>query len=166
MAEQRRKFNCRAVLTRSRQCLPLLPPRAPPLLSLVIPAGVPKFPTTLTFLRPLLPTYLMHDLLIRGATVFDGLGNPAQRADVAVRNGRIAAIGPNLGAARETIDAGGLTLMPGIVDLHTHYDAQITWDRTMSPSPALGVTTAVFGNCGFGIAPCPAPVRETEKNRG
>jgi N-acyl-D-aspartate/D-glutamate deacylase len=103
----------------------------------------------------------MHDLVIRGATVYDGLGNPPQRADVAVSNGRIAAIGAHAGAARHSVDAAGLTLMPGIVDLHTHYDAQITWDRTMSPSPALGVTTAVIGNCGFGIAPCPAPVRET-----
>ncbi|HWA38294.1 MAG TPA: amidohydrolase family protein [Burkholderiales bacterium] len=59
------------------------------------------------------------------------------------------------------MDAGGLALMPGIVDLHTHYDAQVTWDRTLSPSPSLGVTTAVMGNCGFGIAPCPAGARET-----
>ena len=103
----------------------------------------------------------MHELVIRGATVYDGLGHAPQRADVAVSNGRIAAIGPATGAARQSVEAAGLALMPGIVDLHTHYDAQITWDRTMSPSPALGVTTAVIGNCGFGIAPCPAPVRET-----
>ncbi|MEY3761708.1 MAG: hypothetical protein RL281_313, partial [Pseudomonadota bacterium] len=82
-------------------------------------------------------------------------------SDVAVSNGRIAHIGSTAEAAHETIDAKGLALMPGIVDLHTHYDAQVTWDRTMSPSPALGVTTAVIGNCGFGIAPCPAPLRET-----
>ncbi len=103
----------------------------------------------------------MHDLVIRGAQVYDGLGNPPVRADVAVADGRITAIGAHPGSARQTTDANGLALMPGIVDLHTHYDAQITWDRTMSPSPALGVTTAVIGNCGFGIAPCPAPVRET-----
>jgi N-acyl-D-aspartate/D-glutamate deacylase len=82
-------------------------------------------------------------------------------SDVSVSNGRIAHIGSTSEAAHETIDAKGLALMPGIVDLHTHYDAQVTWDRTMSPSPALGVTTAVIGNCGFGIAPCPAPLRET-----
>jgi N-acyl-D-aspartate/D-glutamate deacylase len=93
--------------------------------------------------------------------VYDGEGNPGHRADVAVLQGRITAIGEKLGEAREVVDAGGLALMPGIVDLHTHFDAQITWDRTMSPSPALGVTTAVIGNCGFGIAPCPAPLRET-----
>jgi N-acyl-D-aspartate/D-glutamate deacylase len=102
----------------------------------------------------------MHDLVIRGAQVYDGLGNPPRRADVAVHNGVIAIVGDVESAARETVDANGLSLMPGIVDLHTHYDAQLTWDRTMSPSPALGVTTAVIGNCGFGIAPCPPPLRE------
>jgi N-acyl-D-amino-acid deacylase len=76
---------------------------------------------------------------------------------VAVKDGRFAASGP----ARRTIDAGGLALMPGIVDVHTHYDAQVTWDPTLSPSVSLGVTTAVMGNCGFGIAPCPASLRET-----
>jgi N-acyl-D-aspartate/D-glutamate deacylase len=103
----------------------------------------------------------MHDLIIRGARVFDGLGNPGIDTDVAVSGGRVAAIGRVNEGAKTVVDAGGLALMPGIVDLHTHYDAQITWDRTMSPSPALGVTTAVIGNCGFGIAPCPAPLRET-----
>ena len=103
----------------------------------------------------------MHDLIIRNAQVFDGTGLPPVLSDVAVSNGRIAHIGSTFEAAHETIDAQGLALMPGIVDLHTHYDAQVTWDRTMSPSPALGVTTAVIGNCGFGIAPCPAPLRET-----
>src|SRR5579859_4495388 len=103
----------------------------------------------------------MHDLLIRGATVIDGLGHDPIRADVAVDDGRIAAIGDVTGEARETVDAGGLALMPGIIDIHTHYDAQVTWDRTLSPSVSLGVTTAVLGNCGFGIAPCPAAMRET-----
>jgi N-acyl-D-amino-acid deacylase len=103
----------------------------------------------------------MHDFVIRGAQVFDGLGNAPKQVDVAINDGLISAIGSTGSTARETIDADGLALMPGIVDLHTHYDAQITWDRTMSPSPALGVTTAVIGNCGFGIAPCPADMRET-----
>jgi len=101
------------------------------------------------------------DLLIRGATVFDGLGSPGVVADVAVRQGRIVAVGAWSAGARTTVDAAGLALMPGIVDAHTHYDAQVTWDRTLSPSPSLGVTTALIGNCGFGIAPCPAPLRET-----
>src|SRR6202042_324717 len=95
----------------------------------------------------------MHDLLIRGGTVVDGLGHDPVRADVAVEGGRIAAIGDVAGEAREIVDAGGLALMPGIIDIHTHYDAQVTWDATLSPSPSLGVTTAVMGNCGFGIVP-------------
>ena len=103
----------------------------------------------------------MHDLIIRNAEVFDGTGRAPVLSDVAVSNGRISQIGHITDLAHETIDAKGLALMPGIVDLHTHYDAQVTWDRTMSPSPALGVTTAVIGNCGFGIAPCPAPLQET-----
>lgn len=103
----------------------------------------------------------MHDLLIRNALVFDGLGNPPRLADLAVDQGLISQIGKPSAGAREQVDAQGLALMPGIVDLHTHFDAQVTWDRTMSPSPALGVTTAVLGNCGFGIAPCPEPLRET-----
>ena len=101
-----------------------------------------------------------HDLIIRGGTVIDGTGSKGRIADVAVKDGRIAAIG-NLGKdAAEVVDAGGLALMPGIIDLHTHYDAQVTWDPTLSPSPSLGVTTAVMGNCGFGIVPSPPPVRD------
>jgi N-acyl-D-aspartate/D-glutamate deacylase len=104
---------------------------------------------------------MTFDLKITGAMVYDGLGNPGRRADVGVRDGRIAAIGEDLGEAAETVEADGLSLMPGIVDVHTHYDAQVTWDPRMTPSPALGVTTAVIGNCGFGIAPCPSGLRET-----
>ena len=103
----------------------------------------------------------MHDLIIRGATLYDGTGAAGRCADVAVAGGRIAAVGRVKEGARRSLDAGGLALMPGIVDVHTHYDAQATWDPTLSPSPSLGVTTAVLGNCGFGIAPCPAPMRET-----
>ena len=103
----------------------------------------------------------MLDLLIKGARVVDGSGNKSQQADVGVRNGEIVALGRVTDAAQQTVDAGGLALMPGIVDVHTHYDAQITWDPTLSPSVALGVTTAVMGNCGFGIAPCPPSLRET-----
>ncbi len=102
----------------------------------------------------------MHDLVVRGATVVDGLGNEPVRADVAVKDGRVAEVGTVAGSAARTVDAGGLTLAPGIVDLHTHYDAQVTWDPTLSPSPSLGVTTAVMGNCGFGIVPGPPAARE------
>ena len=103
----------------------------------------------------------MYDLIIRQAQVFDGLGNPGVIADVAIQNGVVAEIGGVTGAAKQEVDAKGLSLMPGIVDLHTHFDAQVTWDPTLSPSPALGVTTVVMGNCGFGITPCPAEHRET-----
>lgn len=103
----------------------------------------------------------MFDLVIRGANVVDGLGQPPRITDVAVADGRIAEVGPITGNALQTVDAGGLTLGPGFVDIHTHFDAQLTWDVTASPSPALGTTTVVMGNCGFGIAPCPPHLRET-----
>ncbi len=96
----------------------------------------------------------MHDLVIENATLIDGLGTPARAGGVAVKDGRIAAIGKDLGAARSRVDAQGLTLAPGIVDLHTHYDAQLLWDSFATPSVALGVTSLVIGNCGFTIAPC------------
>ena len=102
----------------------------------------------------------MHDLVIRGATVVDGLGHDPIRADLAVRDGRIAAIGDVGKDAPEIVDAGGLALMPGIIDLHTHYDAQVTWDPSLSPSASLGVTTAIMGNCGFGIVPSPPHLRD------
>ena len=103
----------------------------------------------------------MLDVLFRGARVYDGSGAKSVTVPVGVREGTIVNLGDTDEPARRTVDAGGLALMPGIVDLHTHYDAQITWDPTLSPSVALGVTTAVMGNCGFGIAPCPAAQRET-----
>lgn len=96
----------------------------------------------------------MHDLIIDNATVYDGSGGAPSRGSVAVSGDRIAEVGAVNGEARERIDAGGLALMPGIIDTHTHYDAQITWDPFANPSPALGVTTVVMGNCGFTIAPC------------
>jgi len=99
----------------------------------------------------------MHDLVIRNALLLDGLGSSPTRGDLAVTDGKIVAV---QGKAKETIDAEGLALMPGIIDNHTHYDAQITWDPWVSPSPALGVTTAVIGNCGFTIAPCRPSDRE------
>jgi N-acyl-D-amino-acid deacylase len=103
----------------------------------------------------------MDDLLIRAAQLLDGSGAAPAQGDVAVRDGRIRAIGPaQPGPARRTIDADGLALMPGIIDSHTHFDAQVTWDPYLRPSPALGVTTAVIGNCGFTIAPCRPQDRE------
>ena len=96
----------------------------------------------------------MHDLLIRNALLLDGLGSAPVRGDLGVTQGRISALGKIKDSAKEIIDADGLALMPGIIDNHTHYDAQLTWDPLASPSPALGVTTAIIGNCGFTIAPC------------
>ena len=96
----------------------------------------------------------MHDLVIDNAVVIDGLGGPPREGGVAVAGVRIAAVGTDLGPARERVDAGGRVLAPGIVDIHTHYDAQLTWDPFATPSTALGVTTVVIGNCGFTIAPC------------
>ena len=96
----------------------------------------------------------MHDLVIENATLVDGLGTPARRGSLAVKDGRIAAIGDDVGAARERVDAHGLALAPGIIDLHTHFDAQLLWDPFATPSTALGVTSVVIGNCGFTIAPC------------
>lgn len=104
----------------------------------------------------------MQDIIFRNATVVDGLGNDPQRGDVAVKDGRITAIGRNIaGDAAEQVDADGLYLCPGFVDVHTHYDAQISWDATLSPSSTLGVSTVVMGNCGFGIVPCAPPHNET-----
>ncbi|SJZ71474.1 N-acyl-D-aspartate/D-glutamate deacylase [Enhydrobacter aerosaccus] len=96
----------------------------------------------------------MFDLVIKDAQIFDGSGSAPVQSDLGVTDGKIAAIGAKLGPARETVKADGLALAPGIIDGHTHYDAQITWDPFVDPSPALGVTTAVLGNCGFTIAPC------------
>lgn len=102
-------------------------------------------------------------LLFRGATLFDGSG--AERApgqDLLVEAGRIAAIGTDLEAPEgcRLVEADGLALMPGILDSHTHYDAQATWDPSLTPSPQLGVSTCVIGNCGFTIAPCRAEDRD------
>ncbi len=95
----------------------------------------------------------MFDLVIRNGTVIDGSGAPRRVADVAVQDGKIAAVGPRLGVARREIDASGLVVAPGFVDIHTHYDGQATWDPFVTPSSWHGVTTTIFGNCGVGFAP-------------
>ena len=102
----------------------------------------------------------MHDLVFRDALLVDGTGAPARHGDLAVAGGRIAEVGAGVGAGTREIAADDLVLCPGIVDTHTHYDAQITWDPDLTPSPALGVTTVVMGNCGFTIAPCRPRDRE------
>jgi N-acyl-D-aspartate/D-glutamate deacylase len=94
------------------------------------------------------------DLVVRGGTIYDGRGGAAFEGDVAVKDGRIAAIGAVAGDGAEEIDAKGNIVTPGFVDIHTHYDGQATWESRMQPSSWHGVTTVVMGNCGVGFAPC------------
>src|SRR5271163_4445809 len=94
------------------------------------------------------------DLVIRGGNVADGLGGGLRELDVGVKQGQIAALGKIPTSGREEIDARGLLVTPGFVDIHTHYDAQAVWDDHLAPSSWHGVTTVVMGNCGVGFAPC------------
>ena len=96
-----------------------------------------------------------YDLIIRNGRLIDGSGQPSEIQDLAVTNGKIAAIGTNLAAtATDVHDATGMIVTPGFVDVHTHYDGQATWDNHLNPSSSLGTTTVVMGNCGVGFAPC------------
>jgi N-acyl-D-aspartate/D-glutamate deacylase len=100
----------------------------------------------------------MHDVLIKAGQICDGTGAPTFTADVAINDGVITEVGKIVGSARQTIDADGLLITPGWVDIHTHYDGQVTWDPLLTPSIWHGVTTVVMGNCGVGFAPA-APDR-------
>ena len=93
------------------------------------------------------------DLIIRGGTVIDGSGKPKIEADVSISNGRIIAVGPVKETGSEEINAHGRLVIPGFVDVHTHYDAQVTWANQIMPSSCNGVTTVLMGNCGVGFAP-------------
>src|SRR6516165_10269145 len=95
----------------------------------------------------------MHDLVLRGGTIVDGTGAAARTGDVAIEDGKITGVGKVTGRAPREIDAGGLVVTPGWVDIHTHYDGQATWDPELAPSSWHGVTTVVMGNCGVGFAP-------------
>src|SRR5260221_1775745 len=102
-----------------------------------------------------------YDLVVRGGIIADGTGAGTREADVAVRDGKIAAVAKVTGKGTEEIDAKGLLVTPGFVDIHTHYDGQATWDSRLQPSSWHGVTTAVMGNCGVGFA----PVRVADRQR-
>src|SRR5512143_2878132 len=91
-------------------------------------------------------------VVIKGGTVVDGSGQPGYRADVAIEGDRIVEIGPDL-SGDQVLDASGCVVAPGFIDVHTHYDAQVFWDRMLTISPWHGVTSVVMGNCGFGVAP-------------
>ena len=95
----------------------------------------------------------MHDLVIRGGTIVDGSGEPAREGDVAIDGDRIASAGGKAAAGKHEVDARGMLVAPGWVDIHTHYDGQVTWDPHLTPSCWHGVTTVVMGNCGVGFAP-------------
>ncbi len=103
---------------------------------------------------------MSYELLIKNGTVVDGSGAPPVRADIAVAEGKIAEIGKITAGAKKIIDASDLTVTPGFIDHHTHYDAQICWDPMVSPSSWHGVTSVIMGNCGVGLAPCKPAVRE------
>jgi len=102
----------------------------------------------------------MHDLIIRGGLMVDGAGSDPSVADIAVKDGLITEVGSDLGAAKRTIDAEGLVVTPGFVDVHTHLDAQVAWDPDLTPISWHGVTTALLGNCGVTFAPCKPGDRE------
>ena len=96
----------------------------------------------------------MYDLIIRNAHIVDGTGAPGYDGDLAVKDGRIAALGSVDGTAKREINAGGKLLTPGWVDVHSHMDGQATWDPLCSPAANHGITTLIMGNCGVGFAPC------------
>ncbi len=98
---------------------------------------------------------MMFDYLIENATIVDGLGGKPSKGNVAIADGKIAGVGDVSGPARETINADGAYATPGWVDVHTHFDGQVSWDDKLDPSFSHGVTSVVMGNCGVGFAPCP-----------
>ena len=97
---------------------------------------------------------MAYDLLIRNAKICDGSGAALYDGALAIEGGKIVAVGRVDGRAQRELDAGGKVLAPGFIDIHTHYDAQISWDPLLTSSCWHGITTVLMGNCGVGVAPC------------
>ena len=97
---------------------------------------------------------MSYDVVIRGGTVFDGTGGAPYTADIGIRDGRIEAVGSIDTKGDREIDASNYIVTPGFIDIHTHYDGQVTWENRLAPSSGHGVTTVLMGNCGVGFAPC------------
>ena len=93
----------------------------------------------------------MHDLIVQGGTIADGTGQPSFTGDIAVTDGKISGVGSDLGQAKRTLKADGLIVAPGWVDVHTHYDGQVSWDPLLTPSLWHGVSTIVMGKCGWAL---------------
>ena len=102
----------------------------------------------------------MFDLIIKNGLIYDGKGSKPYKADLAISNEKIVGIGDIQGDAKEIINAEGKIVTPGFVDIHTHYDGQVTWDPYLRPSTYHGVTTVVMGNCGVGFSPCKPDQRD------
>ncbi len=105
----------------------------------------------------------MYDLILKGGRIYDGSGMPSFIGDVAISDGRIEEIGRINASADRVLDVGGLAVAPGIIDFHTHFDAQLWWDPLASSSHEHGVTTVVMGNCGLTLAPCKPETAWTER---
>src|SRR6516225_11625194 len=104
---------------------------------------------------------MAHDLLIKNAQICDGTGAPPYTGALAVQDGKIAALGKITGSARRELDACGAVLAPGFIDIHTHYDAQVSWDPLLTCSSWHGITSVLMGNCGVGVAPVRPSQRST-----